>query len=1224
MPGIQTSLPIPTQPWERAQKRFLDGLSDGERHLYEDASLENIFYDASAEQKRFARGSRASRLLDLLSPIIESIEDYGKAMDVFVNTAPLVLSPLWGSIRVLIHIAGEAAKFQEQLIEMLSEIGEELPRYCVLQKVYSNHEALLVAISSVYLEVLQFCVATKEFFLRARRSKLPLSIVLSGMWKSHRRQFTESITQLRKKSKHVKKEAGLAHYIEGSNSQEVERQNRALQLQHIRMRRRNLILSSLAVVDYVAKQSRFATLRHPGTCKWLQRTSAYKSWIQSTDSGCMCCYGIPGAGKSILAASLRDDLLDANTGKSDVLICYYFCDYAEISSLDPAYILLSLIKQALEQLPWDIFEEDFECPYVETGRKHTSLTESSKYLCQLLRRFTTTYMIIDGVDELSHENQTHMLDFLNQLQGSAFTVKIFVTSRTEEYRIKKALQTPNIIRLSEKHVDSDIALLINDKLGELEDQHPILLDSKLKQEVIKALVNGAKGMFLWVRFQLYDIEEALTPDAIRTALANLPKTLTETYQRIIDKTVRDPGGQEKANMMTKVFCWLAVAQRPLHVRELEEAVAIDPSDTYLHVDRVPRNAGERLVSACSNLAMHNVEDDTVVFAHHTVKQFFCSSASNAIGTTSIFIEVSKARDDIGEMCLAYLSFSDFETQLTKLDSKVFVNQRMTNDMVWYNVPFGSRIRRVVRSLPFWRRGVASESDYAMALALPAAARPSGMLVTKYSLLEYIIEFWIFHTAHLRPDSSSWAKYRRTAMHQQLPFEFRPWNSAQHQDKFRSFLGELSLAASSKGHRSSPLATEKARWAMFSWALKYALGSVLALLKQEDIEGYFALIQQAHTPPGTLPHHSGPRPVLEALQNLTAAATPILAESSLGGASQAVWSGGSLKRLLRISLDMRQSIYNYLVVEFSHSFGPEFWNQLAMEGALHAMRCGDEQVFKCIYDGYLDTPQVPHKSVEQLRVTLMGPILFDFDSLDWSNLLVLWRYYSYLKPLTALSDYSTIVKEDNVRQALIVIALLHGEGFAGVEPLATPDPTQMGHRLTISGDGAKFAAEHKENSILRAFEDVDVDSLTTSLFRVWQCLVKEVPSAVEAFAVGAYTLLAHHDCDSMFTLEVYEDSDKYLLQYDVYGDHTRLFEFDWKSYITLREEFKYPKTAEVLVLRPKRFAADVLLSLVLLASDLVGQGSGHRSLRNVSKTAPAMSTFQVKKARWNIRQAVRKL
>lgn len=314
------------------------------------------------------------------------------------------------------------------------------------------------------------------------------------MWKSHRRQFTESITQLRKKSKHVKREAGLAHYIEGSNSQEVERQNRALQLQHIRMRRRNLILSSLAVVDYVAKQSRFATLRHPGTCKWLQRTSAYKSWIQSTDSGCMCCYGIPGAGKSILAASLRDDLLDANTGKSDVLICYYFCDYAEISSLDPAYILLSLIKQALEQLPWDIFEEDFECPYVETGRKHTSLTESSKYLCQLLRRFTTTYMIIDGVDELSHENQTHMLDFLNQLQGSAFTVKIFVTSRTEEYRIKKALQTPNIIRLSEKHVDSDIALLINDKLGELEDQHPILLDSKLKQEVIKALVNGAKGM----------------------------------------------------------------------------------------------------------------------------------------------------------------------------------------------------------------------------------------------------------------------------------------------------------------------------------------------------------------------------------------------------------------------------------------------------------------------------------------------------------------------------------------------------------------------------------------------------------------------------------------------------------------------------------------------------------------------------------------------------------
>lgn len=105
MSATRTTLPVPTQPWEAAKARFLDGLSDHEIKLYKDATLENLFYNASSSQKKHARGSRIWRLQKRLSPFIDSLEDYGKAMDVYVNTAPLILSPLWGSLRIILLVS---------------------------------------------------------------------------------------------------------------------------------------------------------------------------------------------------------------------------------------------------------------------------------------------------------------------------------------------------------------------------------------------------------------------------------------------------------------------------------------------------------------------------------------------------------------------------------------------------------------------------------------------------------------------------------------------------------------------------------------------------------------------------------------------------------------------------------------------------------------------------------------------------------------------------------------------------------------------------------------------------------------------------------------------------------------------------------------------------------------------------------------------------------------
>jgi hypothetical protein len=56
------------------------------------------------------------------------------------------------------------------MVDMLAQIGDVLPRFRIYQKLFKNHERLLVALSKAYLDVLEFCVQTKNFFLSARRS----------------------------------------------------------------------------------------------------------------------------------------------------------------------------------------------------------------------------------------------------------------------------------------------------------------------------------------------------------------------------------------------------------------------------------------------------------------------------------------------------------------------------------------------------------------------------------------------------------------------------------------------------------------------------------------------------------------------------------------------------------------------------------------------------------------------------------------------------------------------------------------------------------------------------------------------------------------------------------------------------------------------------------------------------------------------------------------------
>jgi hypothetical protein len=104
MSHIRTTLPVPTQPWDSAKAKFLEGLSQEDVSRFEAANIENIFYSTEVAQRKHATESKIWPLQQRMSSLVDAIDDYGKALDVYVNTNGLILSPIWGSIRVVLHV----------------------------------------------------------------------------------------------------------------------------------------------------------------------------------------------------------------------------------------------------------------------------------------------------------------------------------------------------------------------------------------------------------------------------------------------------------------------------------------------------------------------------------------------------------------------------------------------------------------------------------------------------------------------------------------------------------------------------------------------------------------------------------------------------------------------------------------------------------------------------------------------------------------------------------------------------------------------------------------------------------------------------------------------------------------------------------------------------------------------------------------------------------------
>ncbi len=257
---------------------------------------------------------------------------------------------------------------------------------------------------------------------------------------------------------------------------------------------RTEILNSFAKVDPRSNHNMSRKLRSPGTGLWLTEGQEFKQWLD-TKNGRLWLYGIPGAGKTILASSMIEEAL--RRSNPSTAVAFFYCDYKDSATQDLSNILGSLVQQFAKQ-----DEEGFAKlrEFYETHNQEHQLNfiYDSDALGSLVTAVTSVFdcamIIVDGLDECG-TNAPLVVDSLTALnECEETTIKTILVSR-DEIEIRERLE--NYTKVSIAARSSDLRLYVAAEIDTRTRKKTLRIrDQSLKEHILERLVEGAEGMYV--------------------------------------------------------------------------------------------------------------------------------------------------------------------------------------------------------------------------------------------------------------------------------------------------------------------------------------------------------------------------------------------------------------------------------------------------------------------------------------------------------------------------------------------------------------------------------------------------------------------------------------------------------------------------------------------------------------------------------------------------------
>jgi Cdc6-like AAA superfamily ATPase len=254
---------------------------------------------------------------------------------------------------------------------------------------------------------------------------------------------------------------------------------------------RRAILDWLTPIDYAPQQCDYIARRQEGTGQWLLDSVEFHTLVE-IEKQTLFCPGIPGAGKTILASIVVDDLISRFYKNSTIGIAYVYCNFNQQETQRVGDLLASLLKQLAESQP--SLPESMKDLYNHYKAKRTRplLDEILRVLESVAAIYSRVFFIIDALDKCQASDgcRARFLSEIFSLQirhgANIFATSRFIPEIIDQFKGSRLLE----IRAS----TDDVERYLEGRIGQL----PFFVqqNQRLREEIKTGISEAADGMFV--------------------------------------------------------------------------------------------------------------------------------------------------------------------------------------------------------------------------------------------------------------------------------------------------------------------------------------------------------------------------------------------------------------------------------------------------------------------------------------------------------------------------------------------------------------------------------------------------------------------------------------------------------------------------------------------------------------------------------------------------------
>ncbi|KAL8907863.1 MAG: hypothetical protein Q9171_005688 [Xanthocarpia ochracea] len=383
------------------------------------------------------------------------------------------------------------------------------------------------------------------------------------------------------------------------------------------------------------------------------RMDDFISWRDSDKSEVLLISAPPGRGKSVLSNFILGHLESRKSSKSLLSrkIIYYFCNIKnDEASRNANSVLQALIVQLCEhqQRLFRILLSEYE---IDSSRFFSASFDTLSHIFGEMLHGETharVYCIIDGLD-VYQEGMNELITKTAEIfslgtEAKSPVLKLLCTTRPES-SILESLTTSKhrVLRCSSYDLDT----FINSRVHLLGERFTYNMRRTITDQLRKKTGNS----FLWLEVVIKRIKSMVLPTIrkIEETIKNSPQDLDGLYKVLVQSLV------ERDRDNARLLACVVYARRPLGLRALEDAMAIDPEEKYTNYEQCERDKSslnpDEFYNAFGTLL--DIAEGKVYCIHQSVKDYF--ERQNPLKQ---FMGLDP-RLVLAHVSMAYLSLEDF-------------------------------------------------------------------------------------------------------------------------------------------------------------------------------------------------------------------------------------------------------------------------------------------------------------------------------------------------------------------------------------------------------------------------------------------------------------------------------------------------------------------------------------------------------------------------------------